>query len=88
MSMEAVIRARLQQDLTPSRLEVVNESGKHAGHAGDDGTGESHWHVVIVSPAFAGKSRVARHRMVHRALGDVMERIHALSMDLSEADAG
>ncbi|SDZ09442.1 BolA protein [Jannaschia faecimaris] len=83
MSIEAVIRARLQDGLSPSRLNVINESGKHAGHAGDDGSGESHWHVVIASAAFAGKSRIARHRMVHAALGDVMERIHALSMDLS-----
>lgn len=84
MALEAVIRARLDEALQPSRLEVLNESGKHAGHAGDDGTGESHWHVVIAAQAFAGKSRIARHRMVHAALGDVMERIHALSMELSE----
>lgn len=83
MGLEAVIRARLDDTLRPSRLEVVNESGKHAGHAGDDGTGESHWHVVIASQAFDGQSRIARHRMVHAALGDVMERIHALSMELS-----
>ena len=85
MSMEATIRARLDGALAPARLEVRNESAKHAGHGGDDGSGESHWHVVIASEAFAGKSRVARHRMVHAALGDVMQMIHALSMDLSEA---
>ena len=85
MSMEATIRARLDEALAPSRLEVRNESAKHAGHGGDDGSGESHWHVVIASEAFAGKSRVARHRMVHAALGDVMQTIHALSMDLSES---
>ena len=85
MSMEATIRARLDAALAPARLEVRNESAKHAGHGGDDGSGESHWHVVIASEAFAGKSRVARHRLVHAALGDVMQTIHALSMDLSEA---
>ncbi|WP_179381170.1 BolA family protein [Jannaschia marina] len=84
MGLEAVIRARLEEGLAPSHLEVRNESHRHAGHAGDDGSGESHWHVVIATPAFAGKSRVARHRMVHGALGDLMERIHALSMELSE----
>lgn len=88
MELEAVIRARLQDGLTPDRLDVLNESSKHAGHAGDDGTGESHWHVVIASRAFAGKSRIARHRMVHAALGDVMQTIHALSMDLSEGEGG
>ena len=84
VTMQQTIRDRLEAALKPARLEVVNESGKHAGHAGDDGTGESHWHVVIVSDAFAGQGRLARHRMVHAALGDVMARIHALSMDLSD----
>ncbi len=84
MTMQQTIRERLETALAPTRLEVVNESGKHTGHAGDDGTGESHWHVVIASTAFAGQGRLARHRMVHAALGDVMGRIHALSMELSE----
>lgn len=83
MALEAVIRTRLETALAPSHLEVRNESVKHAGHAGDDGSGESHWHVVLSSAAFEGAPRIARHRMVHAALGDVMERIHALSMDLS-----
>ena len=83
MRMQAIIEARLNDAFTPDRLEVVNESAKHGGHAGDDGSGESHWHVAMTSDAFAGKSRVARHRMVHAALGDVMPRIHALSLDLA-----
>lgn len=82
MDMEATIRARLEKAFAPTRLEVVNESHRHAGHAGDDGSGQSHWHICVEAAAFAGQSRVARHRMVHAALGDVMERIHALSMDL------
>lgn len=85
MTIEATIRARLDAAFEPSHLEVHNESGKHAGHAGDDGTGESHWHVVIWAQAFDGKSRIDRHRMVHAALGDVMDKIHALSMDLSNS---
>ena len=84
MGMEAVIRTRLEAALKPTRLEVVNESHRHAGHAGDDGSGESHWHVVVEAPAFAGRSRLERHRMVHAALGDAMGRLHALSMDLSD----
>jgi BolA protein len=84
MSMEATIRARLEEALAPAHLEVRNDSARHAGHAGDDGSGESHWHVVIRSAAFAGQGRIARHRMVHGALGEAMGRIHALSMDLGE----
>ncbi|WP_299649659.1 BolA family protein [uncultured Jannaschia sp.] len=83
MQMQAIIEARLNDAFAPDRLEVVNESAKHGGHAGDDGSGESHWHVVMTSGAFAGKSRLARHRMVHAALGDVMPRIHALSLNLA-----
>lgn len=84
MSIETIMHERLSAALSPTRLEVRNDSHRHAGHAGDDGSGESHWHVTIVAPAFAGQSRVDRHRMVHAALGDVVARIHALSMDLSE----
>ncbi|SFI49864.1 BolA family protein [Jannaschia pohangensis] len=84
MQMQSILEDRLKKALNPSHLEVRNESAKHAGHAGDDGTGESHWHVVIVSERFAGQSRLARHRAVHAALGDAMGRIHALSMELSD----
>ena len=83
MSIEAEMRERLQV-LEPTRLEVVNQSHLHAGHAGDDGSGESHWHVALATQRFAGLGRVERHRMVHAALGDVVGRIHALSLDLSE----
>ncbi len=86
MGMERLMVERLEAGLAPSRLEVRNESALHSGHAGDDGTGESHWHIVLESQVFAGRSRVARHRMVHAALGDVMGRIHALSMELSTGE--
>ncbi len=84
MGIETEMRERLEAALAPTRLDVLNESGKHAGHSGDDGSGESHWHLSIVAEAFAGRSRLERHRMVHAALGDVVPRIHALSMDLSD----
>ncbi|EMD83965.1 BolA family protein [Pacificimonas flava] len=77
-TMETEIRERLTRALAPTRLEVVNESALHAGHAGDDGTGESHFAVEIESAALAGQSRVARQRAVYAALGDLMQRIHAL----------
>ena len=68
----------------PVVLEVENESAKHHGHAGDDGSGESHFRVTIRAPAFAPMSRIARHRAVHAALGpDVVGRIHALALDVA-----
>jgi BolA family transcriptional regulator, general stress-responsive regulator len=75
------IALRLTEALAPVRLEVVNESHHHAGHLGDDGTGESHFRVEVESAAFAGQSRVARQRLVNRALADLLAtRIHALAI--------
>ena len=76
----AAIRAALQQALQPTALDVVDESHKHAGHAGArDGRG--HFAVSIVSEAFAGLAPLARHRRVYAALGTMMETdIHALSI--------
>ncbi|EAQ05865.1 BolA family protein [Yoonia vestfoldensis] len=69
--------------LDPQMLDVINESHKHAGHAGDDGSGESHWRVVIKAAALDDMSRIARHRAIHTAIGpDLMGRIHALAIDL------
>ena len=66
---------------TPSRLEVINDSARHHGHSGDDGSGESHFTVEIESAAFIGMSRLERQRMVNRALGDIPgERVHALAI--------
>ena len=77
----AAITDRLTQALAPSHLEVVNESAMHRGHVGDDGSGESHFRVVVESAAFAGVSRLERQRMVNRALADLLaERIHALAI--------
>ncbi len=78
-SVAAEIEKRLRDALAPSRLRVINDSGKHRGHTGDDGSGESHFTVEIEAPAFAGLSRLERQRAVNRALGDLMrERVHAL----------
>lgn len=76
-----IIAARLTAALAPTHLVVVNESHLHAGHLGDDGTGESHFRVTIEAPAFTGLSRVARQRLVNQALADLLStRIHALAM--------
>jgi BolA protein len=75
------IRARLETAFAPDRLEVVNESHRHRGHAGDDGSGESHFHVTIRAKALAPLGRLERHRAIHAALGrDLMARIHALGL--------
>ena len=74
----------LNEAFEPTRLDVINDSAKHSGHAGDDGSGESHFTVVIEATAFAGKSRLERQRMVNSALGDIPgERVHALSIQAS-----
>ncbi|MCC2977933.1 BolA family transcriptional regulator [Sphingomonas sp. PL-96] len=75
------ITARLTEALDPTHLEVINDSGRHAGHSGDNGTGESHFTVVIESRAFEGRSRVQRQRLVNQALADLLiERVHALAI--------
>lgn len=81
MSVDEKIRQKLMIALEPTRLDVINESHLHAGHRNSPGTGESHYRVLIVSPAFAGKNRVARHRMVNDALADELkDRVHALAL--------
>jgi BolA protein len=75
------IETLLQAAFAPTRLEVINDSARHHGHAGDDGSGESHFTVVVESAAFAGVGRLERQRMVNRALGDIPgQRVHALAV--------
>lgn len=77
------ITTRLTRAFAPERLDVVNESHKHAGHAGDDGSGESHFRVVIRAAVFTPMTRIERHRAVHAALGPALTgRIHALALDI------
>lgn len=83
------IETLLTRQFTPTRLDVSNDSAMHHGHAGDDGSGESHFTVTIESAAFAGKSRLERQRMVNRALGDIPgERVHALAIRASAPGEG
>ena len=82
-AVEQLIRERLAA-LRPVTLDLQDESGQHAGHAGARPSGGSHWQLTIVSEAFRGKSAVARHRMVYEALGDLMKSdIHALRIEAS-----
>lgn len=76
---EEIVR-RLQA-LSPTRVELEDESARHAGHAGAAPGGNTHWRLRIESAAFAGKPTVARHRMVYQALGELMQHpIHALAI--------
>jgi len=73
--------ARLQAALSPTLLDLVDDSEAHRGHAGHDERGESHFNLIIESAAFTGKSRVERQRLVYAALGDLLhERVHALTI--------
>lgn len=75
------MRDRLDAALAPTKLHVSNDSAQHAGHMGDDGTGETHFSVTVESAAFVGLNRVARQRVVNTALSDLLAtRIHALAI--------
>ena len=83
----AALEQRLRQTLQPSALEVLDESYQHDGHAGANGTGfGTHFRVRIRSPLFAGKSRVACHRLVYDALQDFVDAgLHALAIEAEPA---
>ncbi len=86
MNVSAEIRARLAA-LEPVSIDLVDESERHAGHAGAAPGGQTHWRLSIVSPRFAGQPVVARHRMVYQALGDLMQHpIHALNISASSPE--
>lgn len=87
MSVEQAIREKLTRELAPTQLDIENQSHQHAGHAGSPGTGESHFHVLVVSEAFKGVPRVGRFRQVHKILKTELDGpVHALSLDLKSPD--
>ena len=80
------IETRLRQALEPEQFDLRDDSAKHVGHPGAT-SGGGHYHVKLVSAAFAGKSLVERHRMVYEALGDMMgSAIHALGLETRTPD--
>lgn len=80
-SVAETMRQKLSAALEPTELDIVDESHRHVGHAGHDGRGESHFKLRIVSPAFAGQSRVERQRLVYRILAaELAGRVHALGL--------
>lgn len=83
MALSDEIRSRLDLAFRPTHLEVQDDSEMHRGHAGYREGGESHFTVTIRAEAFAGMSRLARHRAVHEALGpEIMGRLHALALKI------
>jgi BolA protein len=77
----AEMRRRLESALSPSRIELIDDSELHRGHGGYNPAGESHFTLKIESPAFEGKTRVERQRMIYAALGELMDsRVHALAI--------
>lgn len=80
----AALQARLEESLAPSKLEVLDESWQHEGHAGADGTGSgTHFRVRIASPKFAGLTKVAQHRLVYDSLRNFTARgLHALAIEI------
>lgn len=78
------MRGLLETAFAPAKLEIINDSAKHSGHMGDDGSGESHFTVVIEAEAFAPMNRLARQRAVIAALGDIVgQRVHAVAIKAS-----
>jgi len=81
MSVADTIRAKLTERFNPVRLDIADESYRHAGHEGARPEGETHFSVTVVSTAFAGQSRVARQRLVYQTLAEELAtRVHALSL--------
>lgn len=83
MKTEDIIRQAVESGLSPVRYELVNESGKHKGHAGDDGSGQTHFNLMVVSSVFEGQGRVARQRTVNALLSNAFSSgLHAISLRL------
>lgn len=83
MTVADTIRRKLTARFAPVRLDILDESHRHIGHAGARPEGETHFAVTIVTAAFAGQSRVARQRLVHETLAEELQtRVHALSLTL------
>ena len=87
MYMDDLIKQIVEENLSPTHYELINESHKHAGHAGDDGSGQTHYKLIVVSSIFGVCSRVERQRMVMEHLKPAFSKgLHAISMKLSTPD--
>ena len=87
MTVQDTLRTKLAAALNPTRLEIVDESHLHAGHAGARPEGETHFRIEIVSAAFVGQSRVARQRLVYDIVAEELRtRVHALALSTRTPD--
>ena len=87
MTVARTMRRKLTDRLAPTRLAIIDESHRHAGHAGARPEGETHFAVTVVSAAFSGLNRVARQRLVYQTLADELAtRVHALSLTTLATD--
>ena len=88
MSVAEEMRELLIEAFAPTQLAIINDSAKHSGHTGDDGSGESHFTIEIEAQAFAPMNRLARQRAVIAALGDIVgRRVHAVAIKASAPEA-
>ena len=75
-----LIKSKIEKELAPTKLEIIDESHKHQGHSGHHGGGETHFRMIIVANKFIGLSKIERQKLVHQILKDELkEKIHALS---------
>jgi len=82
----AIIEDKLSSQLKVSYLEIINESHQHQGHAGDNGTGESHFRVQIEAEELTGKTRIMQHRMINKILAEELKGpIHALAIQIGKS---
>ncbi len=78
-----ILESKLKTAFAPTRLEIIDESNQHHGHAGAHPSGESHFRLKISAPGFSGKSRVEQHRMINQALAhELKTRVHALAIEV------
>ena len=88
MSVAEEMHVLLTEAFAPARLAIINDSAKHSGHMGDDGSGESHFTIEIDAAAFADMSRLARQRAVIAVLGDIVgQRVHAVAIKAGVPEA-
>lgn len=81
MRISELIKQKLEEGLSPTHLEIINESHLHEGHAGDDGSGQTHFKLIVVSNAFGECSRIQRQRQVNTLINDLFSQgLHAVSM--------
>ncbi|MCK6418225.1 MAG: BolA family transcriptional regulator [Alphaproteobacteria bacterium] len=87
MTIEKEIQELLEQNFLPTHLSIINESDKHHGHAGDDGSGQTHFKVRIAAQKFKGLKRIEQHKAVMDCLKPLFARgLHALALEINAID--